>query len=86
MNLILRDAEETYTMRPTDSTQSNVEREKTRLQKLMGSSTCSEEEWFGRKRQMKNLLVRGDNVVMISKAEQKKQVSISRYVRVQKNH
>lgn len=93
MNMILRDVEEIYSMRPisVNGEHSNVEMEKYRRTKLR--ATVSEDdsnisstieggrrEWYGRKRRMKHLLVRGDNVVSISLADQeKKDVTTSRY-------
>jgi small nuclear ribonucleoprotein (snRNP)-like protein len=79
MNMILRDVEEIYSMRPTDSERSNVDTELDRQQKLAGKIACDKGEWFGRKRQMKNLLVRGDSVVLLSKADQEKRTTKSRF-------
>lgn len=81
MNMILRDVEEDYSMRPYDSEKSNVEIEVERQHKKSGKICCAEEEWFGRKRSMKNILVRGDNVVIISKANQERKTSQSRYAK-----
>ena len=86
MNMILRDVEESYSMRPSDSTKVNEEIEAMRRQKLMGSLAMSEGEWFGRKRQMKNILVRGDNVVIISRVDQRQQTSESRYFKAHQTH
>jgi small nuclear ribonucleoprotein (snRNP)-like protein len=71
MNMILRDAEEVYTPRPVDEEpKSNVENELDRrrraLQECNGKSMSS---WCVRRRNMKQLLVRGDSVVLVYKAE-----------------
>jgi small nuclear ribonucleoprotein (snRNP)-like protein len=79
MNMILRDVEEIYSMRPSDSGRSNIETELDRRQKLAGQIAHCKGEWFGRKRRMKHLLVRGDSVVLISKADQEKKTTKSRF-------
>ena len=79
MNMIVEDVEEIYSMRPADEDKFNVQTEVYRRDKLSGKIACEEGEWFGRKRWMKNLLVRGDNVVAISKADQGREISQSRY-------
>lgn len=79
MNMILRDVEEEYSMRPSEPESSNMEIELGRRQKLAGKIPSSEGDWFGRRRRMKHLLVRGDNVVLISKADQEKKTTTSRF-------
>ncbi len=85
LNIILQDVEENYSMRSSDSKKSNVEMEVERRQKDAGLMPCQEGEWFGRKRRMKNLLVRGDNVVIISIADQGTKTTKSRYFKAIKN-
>ena len=83
MNMILRDAEEIYSMRPIDHRElSNVDLEIERRRNLAdGNLLSAEGAWYGKKRRMKHLMVRGDNVVSISLSDQEKQVTKSRYVR-----
>lgn len=81
MNMILRDVEESYSMRPVGEDKSNVQIEMYRREKISGNVACEKGEWFGRKRWMKNILVRGDIVVVISKADQEKEIPQSRYVK-----
>lgn len=72
MNMILRDVDEVYTPRHTDesSSTSNVERELKRRQRAIAdSSGRSSEEWSMRQRHMRQILVRGDNVVIVYMAE-----------------
>ena len=81
MNMILRDAEEIYSMRPVDRELSNVEMELDRRRQLADENClCTDGTWYGKKRRMKHLLVRGDNVVSISISDQEKKVTKSRYV------
>lgn len=79
MNMILKDVEESYSMRPAGETKSNFQVEVYRRDKISGKIACEEGEWFGRKRWMKNILVRGDIVVVVSKADQEREISQSRY-------
>jgi small nuclear ribonucleoprotein (snRNP)-like protein len=81
MNMILRDAEEIYSMRPVDRDLSNVEIELTRRGKLAeGNVVCADGKWHGKKRRMKHLMVRGDNVVSISLSDQERQLTRSRVI------
>ncbi len=73
MNMILRDAEEIYSKRPVDRDMSNVEMELTRRGMLAeGNFVCADGKWHGKKRRMKHLMVRGDNVVSISLSDQER--------------
>ena len=81
MNMILKDAEESYSMRPDGEDKSNIQIEVDRRGKISRKIACEEGQWFGRKRWMKNILVRGDNVVVISKADQERAISQSRYLK-----
>lgn len=79
MNMILKDVEESYSMRPSGDDKSNIEVEVYRRDKISGNMACDDGEWFGTKRWMKNILVRGDMVVAISLAAQEMKISQSRY-------
>lgn len=73
MNMILRDAEEVYSMRPVDRDLSNVEMELDRRGKRPDVVlVCARDHWHGKKRRMKHLLVRGDNIVSVSLTDQEK--------------
>ena len=68
-------------MRPVDRELSNVEMELDRRRQLAEENClCTDGTWYGKKRRMKHLLVRGDNVVSISISDQEKKVTKSRYV------
>ena len=74
MNMILRDAEEVYSPRPLHrELLSNVEMELARRQNALkecrGEGT---EGWAIRQRSMKQILIRGDNVVLVYKAEEER--------------
>ena len=60
-NMILRDVDEVYSPCVSSSNLSNVERELRRRQTAV--------EWSVRERHMKQMMVRGDNVVLVYKAE-----------------
>lgn len=85
MNMILRDVVEIYSPRPLDSqSKSNVETELERRQKLISgeeSTLSSDGKWSVRQREMKQILLRGDNVVMVYKADQERKTSKSVYCR-----
>lgn len=69
-NLLLKDVDEVYSPRsPTEGGKSNAEMEiERRLRCYMGGDR--EEDWSCRQRYMKQILVRGDNVVLVYKPEQ----------------
>jgi small nuclear ribonucleoprotein (snRNP)-like protein len=68
-NMILRDVDEVYSPRNVSlEALSNVERELKRRQSAGKSDQCHG-EWHVRKRHMKQMMVRGDNVVLVYKAE-----------------
>jgi small nuclear ribonucleoprotein (snRNP)-like protein len=83
MNMILRDVVEVYSPRPLDSeSKSNVETEIDRRRKVAGE--CKPETskgWSVRQREMKQIMVRGDNVVAVYKAEEERKLSKSIYSR-----
>lgn len=85
MNMILRDVEEEYSQRPTDrGLVSNVEQESKRRQDIdegVGEGSLNRDEGNLKRRKMKQLLVRGDNVVMVSIASEAKSVQKSRYIK-----
>ena len=69
-NMLLRDVDEVYSPRFVSSELSNVERElKRRQTALTGKFSQCHGEWSVRQRHMKQMLLRGDNVVMVYKAE-----------------
>ena len=79
MNLILRDVEEVYSPRPVNfgdnrHDESNVEAELGRRRRALrecntGICKGANDRWCIRKRTMKQILVRGDNVVLVYKAD-----------------
>jgi small nuclear ribonucleoprotein (snRNP)-like protein len=72
MNMILRDVEEVYTPRYTEDSaeETNIEKELQRRQRAINDGgTTLDGSWAVRRRYMKQLLVRGDIVVMVYKAE-----------------
>ena len=81
MNMILRDCEEIYSPRPSggnrnDQIESNIDNELNRrrnaLQECIGDhsnvSGTSKTDWSIRQRTMKQIMIRGDNVVLVYKA------------------
>lgn len=70
-NMLLRDVDEVYSPRnvSTAPSLSNVERELQRRQSATTVSNLGNGEWSVRQRHMKQMMVRGDNVVIVYKAE-----------------
>lgn len=76
-NMILRDVDEVYSPRnvSSESTLSNVDREVHRRQDGgSGKSSGHAGEWSARRRRMKQIMVRGDNVVTVYKEESERSV------------
>lgn len=73
MNLILRDVEESYSPRPKETHMiSNVELELERRRKIQEHSKGeSSDGWSLKRRRMKQLMLRGDNVVSVYRASEK---------------
>jgi small nuclear ribonucleoprotein (snRNP)-like protein len=71
MNLILRDVEEVYSPRPLERhVMTNVELELERRRKILeDSNEESSEGWSVKRRNMKQIMLRGDNVVSVYRAE-----------------
>jgi small nuclear ribonucleoprotein (snRNP)-like protein len=67
-NMILKDVDEVYSPCVSSSNLSNVERELRRRQTAVMHND-QQHEWSVRERHMKQMMVRGDNVVMVYKAE-----------------
>eukprot|EP00980_Cylindrotheca_fusiformis_P010104 scaffold2243_cov122-Cylindrotheca_fusiformis.AAC.20 len=69
MNLILRDVEETYSPRPIERhTQTNIEHEidrRRRIGNLFAGGNGSKEYFSVNRRRMKQIMLRGDNVVSV---------------------
>jgi small nuclear ribonucleoprotein (snRNP)-like protein len=93
MNMILKDVEETYTPRQTDETLSNLEAELYRRRQATKSGTSVNSHlltaeppppsaWTIRQRHMRQIMVRGDNVVAICKAAEEQTAYLS-YTQVQ---
>jgi small nuclear ribonucleoprotein (snRNP)-like protein len=68
-NMILKDVNEVYSPCFSSSNLSNVERELRRRQTAVMYND-QQYEWSVRERHMKQMMVRGDNVVMVYKAEE----------------
>jgi len=69
-NMLLRDVDEVYSPRYVSSEPlSNVERELKRRQIAVNVDSQQPGEWSVRQRHMKQMMVRGDNVVLVYKAE-----------------
>lgn len=81
MNMILRNVVEVYSPRPLDSaSKSNLDTEIERRQKLLEESkTERPEAWSVRRREMKQIMVRGDNVVSVYRASEEKHTTTSIY-------
>ena len=67
-NMILRDVDEVYSPCVSSSNLSNIERELRRRQSAVMNND-EKHEWNVRERHMKQMMVRGDNVVLVYKAE-----------------
>jgi small nuclear ribonucleoprotein (snRNP)-like protein len=67
-NMILRDVDEVYSPCISSSNLSNIERELRRRQSAVMNND-EKHEWNVRERHMKQMMVRGDNVVLVYKAE-----------------
>jgi small nuclear ribonucleoprotein (snRNP)-like protein len=83
MNMILKDVEETYTPRQTDESLSNLEAELRRRRQAIKTKTNTNADrstselqqpsaWTIRQRHMRQIMVRGDNVVAIYKAAEER--------------
>jgi small nuclear ribonucleoprotein (snRNP)-like protein len=89
MNMILRDVEEVYCPRPLDNgndvnnKRTNTELELDRRKSMIhpGKYDNTSSGWTVKRRQMKQLLVRGDMIVSIFEASKERKTSQSRYRR-----